>query len=139
MRTYNIERKYTKNTEGFIMMVLGCIYEEIKFLVAEKKNSKKEKDLTYIHELRMAADAVMHSYRTIFRLQHNPVEFVNHFDGLEILEWATWGVNLQKNVDELMTFLKEPITINVMGGFPPEMDNMLPKFGDKVTFTQSAK
>lgn len=121
--------KFVTNRQMFVMMVLACIYEEVKRICKEHKE-----DYEANHGIKEAMDLVMFSYRNLLKLQNEPHEIYNMFDGLEALEWSSLAVKLQSNVNALMDMLPEKIQIDLIGGLPEYMSEVLPDFKGIVCF-----
>ena len=131
MREYIINMKFVTNRQMFVMMVLACIYEEVKRIAKSQKN---ENGADGSMAIRMAMDGVMMSYRYLFNLQEKPEDVYGMFDGLEALQNTCQAVKLQSNVNLLMDMLPDKIQIDLIGGRPEYMSEVLPDFKGMVSF-----
>lgn len=127
MNTYNIEMKYIKNEESFVFSVLACILKEIS---EEINNIDRERKI-------QALSKVSKSYLLILKFQKIPNEILNSsYDALELTSTSMSIINLQENVYNLIYLFSNPITINIVGGFPEYKDEILADFGRFIIFKE---
>jgi hypothetical protein len=129
MNTYKIEMKFIDNEETFVMAVLSCIYEEVKLRV-------KEENIDWENDIRDVLDDIGRCYKTIFLYKHDPIKMLDRYDMLEMLEDATPLIKLQQEIDDLIKFFNNQITIEIVDGFPFYMDQVLPDFRNFIIFKE---
>ena len=140
MGDYEIDLKYVNSHEQFVLEVLACIYEEVKFLIKEKKLECQDSNefTVYSTSLRKAMDKLLRSYKMIFKARKDTIKtFTETSDMLEMIENATAMIKIQENANGLLKFFDDKsIHINIKGEITHEYvtGELLPDLHDKILF-----
>lgn len=124
MSTYTIEMKYVKNKETFIFSILACILKEIS-----ERDYNREQAI-------QALAKVSESYSFMLKFQNTPNEVLNSHDALELTSFSRRIIDLQDNVDDLISYLEHSIIINIVGKSTliAEKDDILADFRNMIIF-----